>query len=269
MSNGNEKKGYKGPAIMVPIIVAIIGAIGVIIAAYIGIIPFIGSSEQVTVQGVVTDNYGNPVKGAVVEIDGLSVTTGGDGRYVLHGVPTNTNTITVHAPGEEIVKRALRVPKGEEIITYDISLPAPTQTPTINETLTPTSSLTPTKTFIATQTSKPTEGKFPPIDWGIMKEYFVISDVTLGEAEYTDVLGSVYKYDSINFIVEARRSFYAIIIFEAEFYDENGIKVYSSFVDFDPNYDQWQSGDRSKGHMELPSTSDMEKVQHIKISQFM
>jgi len=268
MSDENEKKRYKSPAIMVPIIVAIIGAIGVIIAAYIGILPFLGGSEQVTVQGVVMDNYGNPVKDAVVEIDGLSVTTGSDGWYVLHGVSINPKTITVRAPGAEIVKRALRIPKGEEIITYNISLPTATPTPTITETITSTSSQIPIKTPISTQTSKPTEGKYPPIDWGIMTEYFDISGVTLGEAEYTDVLGSVYKYDSINFIVEAKRSFYATIIFEAEFYDKDGIKVYSSFIDFDPNYDQWQSGDRSKGYVELPGTSDMENVQHIKISQF-
>jgi len=75
MPNENKRPWYKSPSI----IVAIIGAIGVIIAAYIGIIPFIGGPELVTVQGVVTDKDGNPVKGAVVGIDGLSVSTGSDG----------------------------------------------------------------------------------------------------------------------------------------------------------------------------------------------
>ena len=152
-----------------------------------------------------------------------------------------------------------------------ISPPLPSPTPMITETPEPTPSPIPTETPIPTPTLKPTDGidQLPTIDdWGIMETYFDISDVTLGKAEYTDVLGRVYEYDSINFIVEAKRSFYAIIIFEAEFYDGDGIKVYSSFVDFDPDYDQWQSGDRSKGHVELPSTSDMEKVRHIKISQF-
>jgi len=137
-----------------------------------------------------------------------------------------------------------------------------TPTPTITQAIT----ITPT----ATPTPKSTDGidQLPPIEWGIMETYFDIRDTTLGEAEYTDVLGRVYVYDSINFIAEAKRSFYAIIIFEAEFYDEDGIKVYSSFVDFDPDYDQWQSGDRSKGYLELPGTSDMKKVRSIKISQF-
>jgi len=101
-----------------------------------------------------------------------------------------------------------------------------------------------------------------------METYFEISDETIGEAEYTDVLGMIYKYDSINFIVEAKRRFDAIIIFEAEFYDENEIKIYSSFVGFDPDYNQWQPGDRTNGFVELPSTSDMEKVRSIRISQF-
>jgi len=145
--------------------------------------------------------------------------------------------------------------------------PTPTSTPV---TPTPTPTITQTSTPITTTTPKPTDGidQLPPIEWGIMETYFDISDTTLGEAEYTDVLDRVYVYDSINFIVEAKRSFYAIIIFEAEFYDEDGIKIYSSFVDFDPDYDQWQPGDRSKGYVELPSTSDMEKVRSIKISQF-
>ena len=136
----------------------------------------------------------------------------------------------------------------------------PESTPELTPELTPESTPEPTLT--------PTEGinPYPPIEWGIMETYFDINDITLGEAEYTDVLGGVYKYDSINFIVEAKRSFYAFILFEAEFYDKDGIKVYSSFVDFDPDYDQWQPGDRSKGHMELPGTSDMEKVRIIKIS---
>ena len=151
-----------------------------------------------------------------------------------------------------------------------IASPLPSQTQMITETPESTPSPIPTETHISTPPPTLPDGidQLPPIEWGIMETYFDISDKTLEKAEYTDVLGRVYEYDSINFIVEAKRSFYAIIIFEAEFYDEDGIKVYSSFVDFDPDYDQWQSGDKSRGHVELPSTSDMEKVRHIKISQF-
>lgn len=77
-----------------------------------------GYPEFVTVQGVVTDKDGNSVKDAVVEIGGLSVTTGSDGGYVINGVPINTKTITVRAPGAEVVKRALKISKGAEIIMF-------------------------------------------------------------------------------------------------------------------------------------------------------
>jgi hypothetical protein len=139
MPNENERPWYRSPAIMGLVIAAIIGAVGAIIAAYIGIIPFMGP-ELATVQGIVTDNAGNPVIGAVVEIDGSSVTTGSDGRYVIHGVPINTKTITVRAPGAEVVKRPLRISKGAETIMYDITLPSPVRPPpmlTISPTPTP------------------------------------------------------------------------------------------------------------------------------------
>jgi hypothetical protein len=143
MSNENERPWYKRPAIMV----AIIGAVGAIIAAYIGIMPLIVDDHAtVTVQGIVTDSDGKPVVGAGVEIDGSSVTTGSDGGYVIPGVPINTKTIAVRAPGDEVVKRALRISKGDDIITYDISLPPPTPTPKPTPIITPTLTPTPTPT---------------------------------------------------------------------------------------------------------------------------
>jgi hypothetical protein len=137
MSNESGRPWYKSPATMVPIIVAIMGAVGVIIAAYIGIIPFMGDERAtVTVQGIVTDNDGKPVVGASVEIDGSSATTGSDGGYVIHGVPINTKTITVRALGGEVVtQQALRISEGVKIIRYDVNLPlsvtpiSPTPTP--------------------------------------------------------------------------------------------------------------------------------------------
>jgi hypothetical protein len=214
----------------------------------------------------VTDENNRVVADVKVSIDGQSSMTGNDGRYVISDVPTGIKTIRVEQRGEVIFKSTIKIEGGKEIKTFDILLPSPT----ITETPEPTPSPISTETPIPTTTPKSTDGidQLPPIDWGVMWTYFDISDVTLGKAEYTDVLGRVYEYDSINFIVEAKRSFYAIIIFEAEFYDKDGIKVYSSFVEFDPDYDQWEAGDRSRGHVELPSTSDMEKVRHIKISQF-
>lgn len=105
------------------------------------------------------------------------------------------------------------------------------------------------------------------IDWGTMATYFDISDVTIGKTQTTDILGMVSEYDSINFIVEATRSFDAIILFEATFYDDNGIEVYSSGVYFNPDYNRWDPGVRAEGYMILPSTG-MEEIRFIEVSQF-
>ena len=82
-----------------------------------------------------------------------------------------------------------------------------------------------------------------------------------------DILGMVSEYNSINFIVEAKRSFDAIILFEATFYDDNRIEVYSSGVYFNPDYNRWDPGVRAEGYMMLPSTG-MEEIRFIEVSQF-
>lgn len=157
MSSEKERPWYKNLAIIMPIIVAIIGGIGVIFAAYIGII-FIGP-ELSTVQGIVTDMDGIPVAGAVVEIDGLSSTTDASGTYIMHDVSTGMKTITVRAPGAEVVKRVLRIPKGGEIIIYDFILPSPAPpiTPTPSPVVTPSPTPTPTPPVSFVDITKPKE----------------------------------------------------------------------------------------------------------------
>lgn len=131
MSNENRRPWYRNPRIIVPIIAAIITAIGLIVAASIDD-EIIEEPELSTIQGVVTDTDGMPVARAVVEIDGLSGTTDARGGYVIHDVPIGTKTISVHIPGAEVIKRALRITKGGEIIIYDIVIPlVVTPTPTL------------------------------------------------------------------------------------------------------------------------------------------
>jgi hypothetical protein len=101
------------------VIAAIITAITMII------IVIISDSDLSTIQGVVTDTNGNPVEGAVVEIDGLSVTTDVSGTYVIHGVSVGIKTITVRAPGVEVINRSIRIPKDDEIVIFDIILSLP------------------------------------------------------------------------------------------------------------------------------------------------
>ena len=116
MSNENEKPRIK-------ILIAIIGAAAIIVAAIITVWPYIMDHELSTVQGIVTDINGTPVVGAVVEIDGLSVTTDASGVYVIRDVSDGMKTIIIRAPGAEVIKRATRIPRGGEIVNIDIVLP--------------------------------------------------------------------------------------------------------------------------------------------------
>lgn len=122
MSNENGKPWYKNPRI----IAAIIVAIGGIVAAFLHIPSTPPEEPELsTIQGVVTDTGGMPMAGAVVEINGLSATTDASGVYVIRDVSVGTKTIIVHAPGAEVIKRAIKIAKGGEIIVFDVVLPSP------------------------------------------------------------------------------------------------------------------------------------------------
>lgn len=146
-----------------------------------------------------------------------------------------------------------------------------TPIPTGQQVNTPTQSIMVIQTNVApadTSNPLPSSGKLPLIDWGLMKANFVIENEKLGKAISTDIMGSASEYDSLDFIVTAKKNFYNSIAFQAQFFDENGIKIYFSIVKFDPEPMQWQQGDKSKGHIMLPDKETYEKVREIKISTF-
>lgn len=146
-----------------------------------------------------------------------------------------------------------------------------TQIQTVQTMNTPTQSTIVIQTNVApTDTSNPlpSSGKLPMIDWGIMKANFVIEDEKLGKAISTDMMGAASEYNSLDFIVTAKNTFYNSIAFQAQFFDENGIKIFFSIVKFDPEPMQWQQGDKSRGHIMLPDKETYEKVREIKISTF-
>ncbi len=132
-NHGEERPSlWRRPIYWVPIVAAIITAVAIILVPYVEVI--LKARETSTVQGVVTDMEGRPVVGAVVEIDGLSVTTDSSGTYVIQGVSAGWKTIIVRVAGAEIINRALKVPKHEEKVTHDVTLPIsssppPTTTP--------------------------------------------------------------------------------------------------------------------------------------------
>jgi len=158
------------------IIVAIIGAVGAIIAAYIGIVPYLMQGPQlVTIQGKVTDENKMPVVGVTVGIDGLSDITGDEGKYCIRDVPAGVKTIRVERTKKEIYKSAFKLEEGKEIRIFDIplTLQTHTATPTVTETaatipsqtpliMTPTPALTPTPTATYATIPPPIQ---TPIEW--------------------------------------------------------------------------------------------------------
>ena len=176
----------------------------------------------VTVSGTVTYENKNIVNDAKVSIEGQSSMTDNDGRYAIPDILTGVKIIRVVRAGEEIFKSDITIGKGNGVMTFNIIVPVPA----IAETSEPTRAQTTTQTPTPTQTPTSAEGiDHLQIDWGTMDAYFDISDVTIGKTQTTDILGMVSEYDSINFIVEAKRSVDAIILFEATVYDDNRIEV--------------------------------------------
>ncbi|MCK4459035.1 MAG: carboxypeptidase regulatory-like domain-containing protein [Methanosarcinales archaeon] len=218
----------------------------------------------VTVRGTVTYENKNIVTDAKVSIEGQSSMTDNDGRYAIPDILTGVKIIRVVRDGEEIFKSDITIGKGNEVMTFNIIVPVPAIAETPEPTLPQTTAQTPTPTQAPTSAEGIDQFQ---IDWGTMDAYFDISGVTIGTTQTTDILGMVSEYDSINFIVEAKRSFDAIILFEATFYDDNRIEVYSSGVYFNPDYNRWEPGVRAEGYMMLPSTG-MEEIRFIEVSQF-
>jgi len=141
------------------IIVAIIGAAGAIIAAYIGIIPYLTQEPQlVTIQGKVTDENKMPVVGVTVGIDGLSDITGDEGKYCIRDVPAGIKAISVEKNRKEVYKSAFKLEEGKEIRIFDISLTLQTHTATPTVTELPASTSTPASpTMTPTPTQAPKE----------------------------------------------------------------------------------------------------------------
>lgn len=152
MSNEYERPWYKNPIVVIPLIAAIIGAAGVITAAFIQRSPSEPPDEFLTVQGKITDEDKMPVVGVKVSIDGQSDITDDNGRYTIPDVSHGTKTIRVEHMNKELYKSAISIDKGGRIKSFDIVL---SLTPSSTSTLLPTSPTSPTTT-IPSPTSSPT-----------------------------------------------------------------------------------------------------------------
>ncbi len=103
-----------------------------------------------SVAGRVTDASGHPVAGVTIASDsGQSATTGGDGTYVIDGLPAGSHRVTPSRSGYtfEPASRTLSVPPdaaGQDFVAILAPTPTASQTPT--RTPSPTASQTQTQT---------------------------------------------------------------------------------------------------------------------------
>lgn len=134
MSSEDSKPWYKRAEVIVPIIVAIIGLMGIIVPHFISQpqTPELSSEPQfITLQGKVADEAKMPVAGVTVSIDGISDITGDDGKYCLRDIPLGggVKIIRVEQMKKEIYKNAVEIDEGKKIMVVDIPLTLATPTP--------------------------------------------------------------------------------------------------------------------------------------------
>ena len=83
-------------------------------------------SSVAHIAGHITDLYGSPLSGAVIEVSktelkNLSVVTNKDGRYVIDNAPEGVVTVTAGAQGFRPETRSLTLRPGETVL-FDIGL---------------------------------------------------------------------------------------------------------------------------------------------------
>jgi hypothetical protein len=89
------------------------------------------------------------------------------------------------------------------------------------------------------------------IDWGSFAWDFNISNVNIGTIRQKNMLGETEEFEAITFLIEAKSSIFIPIYF-AYFYDSNGVQVGISPVAMEPNYGQWQAGNRANCYVVIP-----------------
>ncbi|HEY0738575.1 MAG TPA: hypothetical protein VGD69_26895 [Herpetosiphonaceae bacterium] len=100
------------------------------------------------------------------------------------------------------------------------------------------------------------------IVWGALDDQFDISNVQFKRQAIQNPLGQFEEFDTLSFTVESRSDF-LVATFFARFFDAEGIEVTSFMpLQFDPEYGQWYSGQRSRAILILPS--EMSRVKEIR-----
>lgn len=113
----------------------------------------------------------------------------------------------------------------------------------------------------------PPPARQPEVEWGVLANYFTISNAQIGRQMQRDPLGRVNEVNALTFTVEAKTTM-TVAIFFAHYYDADDIEVAPlSPVQFSPDYStyQWQPGNRSRATVLLPN--DMSKLRTIRFQQ--
>ena len=88
-------------------------------------------TPQATIEGVITDDNGDPVSGATVTLDGETVTTGSDGSYSFT-VDVGTYTLTVNKDGYESEASSVSA-TSEDTYNVDLAIAETVVEPTVVE----------------------------------------------------------------------------------------------------------------------------------------
>ncbi|PSB01187.1 hypothetical protein [Merismopedia glauca] len=103
------------------------------------------------------------------------------------------------------------------------------------------------------------------VDWGpFLWDFQIVSKPTIMEVTQKGVLGETIKFLAISFIAEAKSSMLAPI-YMADFYDSNGIVLWTTPVGMEPNHGDWQPGARTNCIIILPPNP--QKIAAMKISR--
>jgi hypothetical protein len=109
----------------------------------------------------------------------------------------------------------------------------------------------------------PPPTKQPDIEWGVLTNYFTISNARIERQLQRNPLGKAEEFNVLAFTVEAKTTM-TVAIFFAHFYDADDIEIAAPYaVQFNPNYStyQWQPGNRSRATVILPDdTSNLRTI---------
>ena len=113
----------------------------------------------------------------------------------------------------------------------------------------------------------PPPARQPDIEWGVLTNYFTISNARIERQLRPNPLGKAEEFNVLAFTVEAKTTM-RVAIFFAHFYDAEDIEVAQlSPVRFNPDYStyQWQPGNRSRATVILPD--NMSNLRTIRFKQ--